>query len=108
MAKIGAMRLTVRLSGEASEVLRQLRRLRDKTVVERVDLQVVVPDGRPPLPVLRGVPVIEHGEVDQALADMRHYDWRLPDGRAGRLRQIIEGFGRVTGERRRARRRGAR
>jgi len=97
--KIGDLRLSVDLSGDASEVLRQLRRFRDKTVARSVVLHVFIPDGRPPKPVLRGLPVIERGEVGHALADMRHYDWLLPPGWADRLRQIIERFGRVTGGR---------
>lgn len=90
---VGRVNAYVTVSGEASQVLREIRRFRSTNIIERVSLSVVVPEGRHKFPEEKFLPEIRTGDTEKPLQALQYIERRLDPDQLRKIEPLISDFG---------------
>ncbi|MBJ3776654.1 hypothetical protein [Acuticoccus mangrovi] len=94
---IGYVHATVTLRGEAKLLAAELERLRVGGLVDRANLEVVVPRGRlDPTPETKRLPPIRDGEAEAARAELQTVENRLTDDQVTYVLDMIRRLEAIT------------
>ena len=94
---MGYVHATVSLSGEAKLVAAELERLRVGGLVDRVNVEVVVPRAKlDPTPEAKRLPPIRHGDVAAAIAELKNVEHRLSADQIAFVVEVLRRFEAIT------------
>lgn len=96
-ASVGYVHATVTLGGEGKMLAAELERMRVAGLVDRVNVEVIVPRARlDPTPEAKRLPPIRDGEASAALTELSNVEHRLASAQVQYVADLVRRFAAIT------------